>query len=205
VKRLQSLKLEGLKRPPILISVLGVIVLLAVWWLGWMSPEAGKLSTINQQEQSRTSQLQTEQSQLQADKQDSALVAHDTKALAVFAKAVPPAAEAGPLTTQLYNLSKSTGVTLQSLTDDSTTAPLAGASIGSIPIAISLKGTHRACLVFLADLYKLPRLITVSSVTPTPGSASGSTPPNVLGDYSSPYTMTLSATAYFYGTATPAG
>ena len=102
MKRLQSLRLESLKRPPILISLVAVIVLLAVWYLGWMSPEAAKLTTINQQEQSLTTRLQTLQLQLQSDKANSVLVKRDGRDLAIFAAAVPPVAEAGPLTTSLY-------------------------------------------------------------------------------------------------------
>ena len=198
MKHLQSLRLESLKRPPILISLLAVIVLLAVWYLGWMSPEAAKLTTINQQEQSLTAHLQTLQLQLQTDKSHSVLVKRDVRDLAIFAAAVPPVAEAGPLTTSLYNLSKWTGVSIQSLIDDTTAPPAKGAVIGSIPVSITLKGPHKDCLTFLADIYKLPRLITISAVSPISGATSVQGQSNVLANDNLPYTMSITGTAYFF-------
>ena len=69
--------------------------------------------------------------------------------------------------------------------------------IGSIPVSITLKGPHKDCLTFLADIYKLPRLITISAVTPISGASSVSQP-NVLANDSLPYTMSITATAYFF-------
>jgi Tfp pilus assembly protein PilO len=68
-----------------------------------------------------------------------------------------------------------------------------------VPISISLKGSHKNCLAFLSHLYKLPRLVTVSSVSPTPAGVSGTAQPNILANDNMPYTMTISATAYFIG------
>lgn len=204
MNRLTSLKLDGLKRPPILISIVAVIVLLAAWYLGWMTPEASKLTTINQQEQSLTSHLQTLQLQLRTDQDHSALVAHDAKDLQAFALAVPSTAEAGPLTTQLYDLSTATGVSLTSLIDDTTVPPVAGSVIGSIPLSISVKGPHQSCLRFLSDIYKMSRLITVDAVTPTPVSSPSGAQPNVLAYDNDPYTMNIGATAYFFTTLSPA-
>jgi Tfp pilus assembly protein PilO len=200
MKRLSSLKLEGLKRPPILISLVVVIVMLAVWYLGWMSPESAKLTTINRQEQTLTTHMQILQDQLLTDKAHAVLLKRDLKDLAIFSAAVPPAAEAGPLTTMLYNLSKTTGVSIQSLTDDTTASPLKGQTVSSIPITITLKGSHGACLTFLADVYKLPRLITIGAVVPA-SAASGQAQTDVLANDDLPYTMSLTATAYFFAKA----
>ncbi len=198
MKRLTSLRLEGLKRPPILISIVVVVLLLAVWYMGWMSPESAKLTTINRQEQTLTTRLQILQDQLLTDKAHSVLLKRDLKDLAVFSAAVPPAAEAGPLTTLLYNLSKATGVSIQSLTDDTTAPPVKGQMVSSIPITITLKGAHQSCLTFLADVYKLPRLITISGVVPASIAASGAAQTNVLARDTLPYTMSLTGTAYFF-------
>jgi Tfp pilus assembly protein PilO len=202
VNRLQSLKLEGLKRPPILISLVAVFVLLLVWWFGWMTPEKAKLSTVNGQQQTLTTQLQTLQLQLQTDQHDSAIVAHDAKYLALFAQAVPSSAVAAPLTTQLYNLSRLTHVTLPNLTDDSTSAPAPGATIGSVPISMTVKGSHEACLAFLSGIYKLPRLITISTIAPSEQSSGPIS--NILADPGAPFVMSISASAYFFTTTIPA-
>lgn len=197
--RLHSLNLDALKRPVILISLAAVVLLAAVWWFAWMTPEASKLSSVNAQIQSKTLQLNALRATLAASQHDAALLRQDGSYLRRFSAAVPPGPEAQVLTTQLFQLAARTvGAThLNQLTDDSTIPPATGQVLSRIPISISIDGPHNECLAFLNGLYKLSRLITVSAITPAPKASSSSGPDNVLAVNAQPYTMTISATAYY--------
>ena len=48
--KLDSINLSALKRPFVLVTVGGLILVAALWWLLWMTPEASKLTTIQAQQ-----------------------------------------------------------------------------------------------------------------------------------------------------------
>lgn len=199
MSRVSPLKLDALKRPAVLISALSLLIVLAAWWFGWMKPEGAKLASVNAQIQTKTTELHALEVTLAASQHDAAIVKLDGSYLQRFTKAVPPTPDAQVLTTEIFRLAKQTvgGQNLTALTDDTTVAPPAGQVLSEIPISIAIQGSHKECMTFLDGLYQLTRLITVSAVTPTPRASSGSSPQNVLVIGSAPYSMSISATAYF--------
>jgi len=206
VKRLQRLNLEAIKRPTFLISIGGVILLAALWWFLWMSPQGSKLATVHTQIAGLQQQLKTDQLQLAIVKQESKIVKQNAAYLARFSNAVPSTPDQQVLTTQIYNLATATGVQLTNFSDNTLTAP-AKAGLGTIPVQISIGGTHKQCLAFLDKLYDgttLPRLVTVATFTPTPAAATGTgagsagNPTSVLAHDTLPYSFTISAIAYYY-------
>jgi len=199
MSRLSSLKLDALRRPAVIISALSLVIVVAGWWFAWMKPEGAKLSTVNAQIQTKTTQLHELEATLAASEHDAAIVKLDGSYLQRFTQAVPPSPEPQVLTTEIFQLARRTvgAQNLKSLTDDTTVAPAAGQALSEIPMAITINGPHNECMAFLDGLYKLTRLITVSSVTPTPQSSTNGTPQNVLVIGKEPYTMSISATAYF--------
>ncbi len=196
MNRLQSINLDFVKRPVILISVAAVIVLAGVWWFAWMSPQGSKLSTVN----ANVAQLQQKYSQLQ---ETLRVVEHESKLeskyagyLATFSAAVPPTPDAPQLTTQLAALANETHVTLTSLSDDSV---LAATPVSEVPINITIKGSGSQCLNFLKGIYQMDRLITISAFTPTPSDSAGSgSSVNVLSPGNAGYTFALTGDAYYY-------
>jgi Tfp pilus assembly protein PilO len=199
MSRVSSINLDALKRPVVLASVAALVVVLAGWWFGWMKPETAKLASVNSQIQLKTAQLDALEATLLASQHDAALVAREGSYLKRFALAVPPSADPQVLTTEIFQLaSRTVGSThLDALTDDTTVPPPTGQVLSQVPITITIDGPHNKCMEFLDGLYKLTRLVTVSAVTPSPKATSAVAPVNVLAINSAPYTMNISATAYF--------
>jgi Tfp pilus assembly protein PilO len=196
--KLQSLNLNALKRPIVLITVAVVVLLAALWWLLWMSPEGNKLTTVNSQVGTLNSQLTTLNQTLAQDKALTAKVQVYAGYLGMFAAAVPPLPEAPQLTSQLANLANATDVKLTTLSDDTSTPGL-GTPLGEIPLSMNIQGSRQNCLAFLSGIYNsamMPRLITISAFTPSPLVA----PPggvNVLQPSGATWTATISGIAYF--------
>lgn len=200
--KLDSLNLNALKRPLVLITV-GVVILVAVlWWVLWMSPQGNKLSTENAEESNLTGQLQTLNATLQRDQAQAAKVQLYAGYLAMFASAVPPVPEAPQLTTELADLADATNVKLITLTDDTT---VTGTPVSTIPLTMQIQGPRQDCLAFLAGIYNpkmITRLITINSFTPTPLNA-GPGGANVLKPSDAVYTANISGNAYFDPTIDP--
>ncbi|MGH9293330.1 MAG: type 4a pilus biogenesis protein PilO [Acidimicrobiales bacterium] len=199
MKRLSDLNLDLLGRRAVLISVAAVVVILLVWWFAWMSPQGAKLTSVNAEATTKQQQLTSLEQVLQQSEHDAVLAKEEQKYLNKFTAAVPSLPEAGPLTTELFNLSKRTGVALGSLADDTTAAPATGSLLSTIPLSISITGPHDHCNAFLQGLYSLTRLVTVQTVSPSPQTGAGSSgaPLSVLTNDKTPYSMAISATAYF--------
>lgn len=175
-----------LKKPLVIGSVVGFLVLLIVWWFAWMQPESHKLDGIRQQEQQdqqRVASLRLQLAQLEA---EAKVVRASSPFLKYFAAAIPSNPEAPTLVVQLYHLATQMGVKLQSVTDNTVT-PAAGYS--TIPLEIAVSGPHDSVFNFVRGLYKLNRLVTVQSL-----GLSGSGDLNASG--SGLYSASISATAY---------
>lgn len=194
--KLDSINLDALKRPFVLITVGALILVAVLWWFLWMTPEASKLNTVDAQQTQLQSQLNTLNLTLQLDRKQAAKVKKYAGYLAMFAAAVPPIPEAPQLTTELATLANVTNVHLVSLSDD-TTVP--GTPLSTIPLTMSIRGPRQNCIAFLQGIYNdklIARLITVTAFTPTPVSA-GAGGANVLRASLAPYTASITGTAYY--------
>ena len=90
MNRLQGINFGLLKSKVVLIVTGLVIVLLIVWWFAWMTPEASKLTTVQQQvtaDSSTVTQLNLELYALKAEKK---LVLHELPYLKKVTTAIPP-------------------------------------------------------------------------------------------------------------------
>jgi len=195
--KLNSLKLDFVKRPRTLITVGGVLVLLLGWWFFWMTPQSAKLTTVQTQISTLQSQYQGLQLTLKADEAQSAKENLYAGYLKMFAQAVPAVPDAGGLTTELATLADSISPHLEilNITDDLT---VPGTPLGMVPLSLSIKGPRNDCFTFLADLYnqnKFPRLITVSDFTPT--AAAASTGANVLKASNESFNVSITGDAYY--------
>ena len=138
MNRLQSINLDIVKRPVVLISVAAVIVLAGVWWFAWMSPQGTKLSTINTNVQLLTTKDQQLLQTLKVVEHESTLESKYAGYLTTFSDAVPPTPDAPQLTTQLAALANATHVTLQSLSDDTM---LPATPVSEVPVSMTIKGS----------------------------------------------------------------
>lgn len=191
--KLQSINLNALKRPVVLITVGAVILVAILWWFLWMKPEGNKLSTAQSQQAQYQTTLSNLKDQLIVVQGQAAKAKLYASYLGMFAAAVPPIPEAPQLTTEIATLADTTNVKLTSLSDDTV---VAGTPLSTIPLSINVTGGRQACMAFLAGLYNsklMPRLITVSAITPTPKNPTG----DVLVPSNAPYTLAITATAYY--------
>jgi Tfp pilus assembly protein PilO len=200
--KLQSLKLDFVKRPRTLITIAGVLVLLLGWWFFWMTPQSAKLTTVDTQISTLQSKYQGLQITLKTDESQSAKESLYAGYLKMFAQAVPEVPDAGGLTTDLAALadSISPNLSILSITDDTT---VAGTPLGMVPLTLSIKGPRNDCFTFLDDLYnqsKFPRLITVSAFTPTASSGVSA----ILKNGTEPYNLSLTGDAYYDANIDPA-
>lgn len=202
MNRLQSINLEGLKRPTVLISIAAVLVLAGVWWFAWMSPQGSKLTTINANVAQLSAKNQQLQLTLRTVEHESKLESKYAGYLSMFSDAVPPTPDAPQLTTELAALANSTHVTLQSLSDNTTVPAL---PVSDVPVSMTIKGTGTQCLAFLKGLYQMSRLITIADFTPSPAADTGKSGAavNVLNPGALQYTFALTGTAYYYAQIDP--
>lgn len=198
MNKIRSLNLEVLKRPRVLGAVGVVLVLLIAWYFAWWSPESSKLASVQQQQTRQTQQISVLNAHLQEIIREDAIVAKYQNFLAFFGSQVPVQPEQGQLVYMLGRLEKSDNVDISSINASTTAAPTTGSTLSTIPITMSVSGPHNNVVKFLADLYSLPRLITIQSVSPSPTAAPSGTY-NVLGRDKVPFQLSLTGTAYFSG------
>ena len=193
MNRLQGVNIGLLKSKVVLIVTAIVIVLLLIWWFAWMTPEANKLSTVQQQiaqDNTTVTSLSMELIQLKA---EAKLVRHELPYLKMVTAAIPPTEDPPGIVASLNTLANKTGCDLLSVTPANFPSPSGTAGLSVISVAFSVTGSHKNIVAFLKNFYLMTRLMTISNVSLAPGG----TTPNILdvGD-NQPYSMSVSATAY---------
>jgi len=193
MSRMPSPNLDILKSKVVLIVTGCVILLLIVWWFAWMTPEASKLTTVQQQvttDSAQVTQLNRELGSLKAEKK---LVLKELPYLKKVTTAIPPTEDPPGIVDSLNTLADKTGCDLLSVTPADTPSASGVTGLSEISVSFSISGTHKNVFAFLSKFYKMTRLMTISSVGLAPTGAN----PNILavGD-GQQYDLTVSATAY---------
>lgn len=198
MSRLDTLNLDVLKRPRVLIAFGVVLVVLLAWYFAWWSPENSKLTAVKTQETSLANQVSSLNAQLVQYREDAKIVSRYRNFLTNFSQAIPVQPDAPQLTTALSALEKTTNVNIATLDDATTVAPAPGSTLGTIPLTMTVAGSHAAVLEFVTDLYKMKRLITVQAANP---SATSTANPkyNIFTHDTIPFSVAIDATAYFSG------
>ncbi len=188
--------LDLLKRRPVYITILLVVVLAIVWYLAWWSPEGGKLKNVNSDiatKQQTVSQLQVEIAGLRSETANNAA---DTAYESTFSNALPPGPEFDTLTESLYQLSRRTGTQVTSLTANTmvATTPAPAVPYSEIPISMTVTGPRQGVLDFIAGIYNpqyIPRLMTISTL-----SLSDSSAVNIVKPSKVEFSASITAQAY---------
>jgi len=116
MNRLQGVNIGLLKSKVVLIVTGIIIVLLLIWWFAWMTPEANKLSTVQQQiaqDNTTVTSLSMELIQLKA---EAKLVRHELPYLKMVTAAIPPTEDPPGIVDSLNTLANKTGCDLLSVT-----------------------------------------------------------------------------------------
>jgi Tfp pilus assembly protein PilO len=193
MNRLQDINFDLLKSKVVLIVTGIVIVLLVVWWFAWMTPEANKLSTVQQQiaqDNVTVTSLSMELVQLKAEQK---LVLKELPYLKKVTAAIPPTEDPPGIVDSLNTLANKTGCDLLSVTPANFPSPSGVTGLSIVSVNFSVSGVHKNIFAFLKDFYSMTRLMTINNLSLSPGG----TTPNILdtGD-GQPYSMTVQASAY---------
>jgi Tfp pilus assembly protein PilO len=193
MNRLQGVSFGLLKSKVVLIVTGVVIVLLFVWWFAWMTPEANKLTAVQQQVTADNSMVTQLNMELIALKAEQKLVLRELPYLKKVTTAIPPTEDPPGIVDSLNTLANKTGCDLLSVTPANLPSPSGVAGLSDITVTFSITGSHKQVFAFLRGFYAMTRLMTIGSVELSPGGTS----PNIMavGD-GQPYSMTVSATAY---------
>ena len=193
MNRLQGVNFGLLKSKVVLIVTGLVIVLLIVWWFAWMTPEANKLTTVQQQVTADNSMVTQLNMELIALKAEQKLVLRELPYLKKVTAAIPPTEDPPGIVDSLDTLANKTRCDLLSVTPANFPSPSGVTGLSVITVTFSITGAHKNVFAFLKGFYTMTRLMTINNVSLAPGG----TNPNIMavGD-GQPYSMTANATAY---------
>jgi Tfp pilus assembly protein PilO len=193
-----ALSADVLKRPRVLVAIAAAVVVLIAWYFAWWSPESGKLSSVRGQEAKAKLQTQQLNAKLLEILREDRFVAKYHNFLSFFSSQVPVQPEQGQLVYQLGRLQDRDHVDITTLSASATAAPVSGVSLSTIPVSLTVTGSHDNVIRFLNGLYSMSRLLTIQSIAPSATSAPSNTY-NVLGHDGVPFSLAITGTAYFSG------
>jgi Tfp pilus assembly protein PilO len=193
MNRLQGINFGLLKSKVVLIVTGVVILVLLIWWFAWMTPEASKLTTVQQQVTADNSTVTQLNMELIALKAEQRLVLHELPYLKKVTTAIPPTEDPPGIVDSLNTLANKTGCDLLSVTPANFPTPSGVGGLSVINVTFSVTGTHKNVFAFLKGFYSMTRLMTISTVSLAPGG----TAPNIMAaNDGQPYSMSVTATAY---------
>src|ERR1019366_8240736 len=143
MNRLQGISFGLLKSKVVLIVTGIVIVLLFVWWFAWMTPEANKLTTVQQQVTADNSMVTQLNMELIALKAEQKLVLRELPYLKKVTAAIPPTEDPPGIVDSLNTLANKTGCDLLSVTPANFPSPSGTAGLSVISVSFSISGTHK--------------------------------------------------------------
>jgi Tfp pilus assembly protein PilO len=158
-----------------------------------MTPEASKLTTVQQQVTADNSTVTQLNMELIALKAEQRLVLHELPYLKKVTTAIPPTEDPPGIVDSLNTLANTTGCDLLSVTPANFPTPSGVGGLSVINVTFSVTGTHKNVFAFLKGFYSMTRLMTISTVSLAPGG----TAPNIMAaNDGQPYSMSVTATAY---------
>lgn len=144
-----------------------LVAALAAWLLVFFLPETHKLHNLDAQRTTLQSTVTADRARLQRLKDEAA---HVNQIRAMYDRLEGYVPSTGELYTYIHTISaaaKAAGVTITSLSPGGLVA--AGTAYSALPIGASIKGTYDHVLAFLKDLYSLPRLTDINSLSVSGG------------------------------------
>jgi len=155
-------RLAGLKNRTMLLIIGGTVLALLIWYVAYFSPSGKQLRAVGTQTQT----AQTEQAQLNTELIRLRSYSKETGTLAQLSDrltaALPPTTDIYDYITALSNAGAAAAVKVLSI--DPGTAVAVG-TVSVITVSVTASGTYDQTLAFIKQLYALPRLTVISSVT----------------------------------------
>ncbi len=175
-----------------LFTGVGALILALIVYMAWISPEAGKVSSLKAQEtqlQSQQLHLQTELTTLKGEK---AHLAANCQELTTDLTEVPGTPTVDDFFHQITALAVAAGDP-NTPSISVTEAPGGAGTTKMVAVTLTLSGTYGQMTSFLQGLTSFPRLFTVGSINVAGGPVAGqSVSPATAG-----YTLQLSGDIYY--------
>lgn len=158
----------------------GVLVIVVVaWYLIGFRPESHRLASIKSQTASMQQSIPGLQAHLTSLQHEKALLSKRKALLAQYRKAIPTKADPADLIDQVRDLAKDSKVTLKSLSPQPPSSSASGSStsasgatgVSTLQASVQVEGTYNEVISFVDGLYKLPRLVEVTSIQMSGGAA----------------------------------
>lgn len=167
MKAITSL-VEVVKKPLALVSIAVLLVVILVWFFVLFMPQSHKLSTLESQRTALQQNVLQDQIRLQTLRKESHHVGQ-IQAIDAKLKGYVPTTEGLYTYIQTISLAgNKAGITITSL-QPGALVPASGTAYSAIPIAAQVKGTYDDLVEFLNDIYNLPRLTDINSISITGG------------------------------------
>ncbi len=154
------------------VAVAAMVMAVVVWYVAAFRPQSHRLAA----EQAKVTQLEQSVPGLEAHladlKRRSKLLPERRVLLARLSRAIPKKVDLAALIDQMDHLAKRSHVRLASLSPESPST-VSGIPVTVVQAQASLQGSYGDVKAFLDGLYKLPRLIVVTSVQLSGSSGAG--------------------------------
>lgn len=160
--------LEVAKKPAVLLSAAGLLVVLLVWLFVFFVPQSHKLSSLQSEKASLQETVIHDNAKLLRVRRESHHVGQIQAIDSQLQGYVPATEDLYTFIQRLSTAGKSAGVTISSI-QPSTLVPVTGTSYSAIPVISQVKGTYNQLVAFIHAIYGLPRLTDINSLTITGG------------------------------------
>ncbi len=201
-----------MKRTSIIGLITGAVIVAGVvaWLFAFFLPEGSHLGTLRQRQSNLDAQKVPLEMQLTSLRR---LAAWENSAAglnlySMLQQAVPSQPDEAQFLTQMSSLANKTGVTLTSITPSAAVAQpvISGSTTGvppylTIPVSLSLTGTYPNVYLFLEDLYSLPRIMVINSLSLSSSSSGSSVIASSAGKPVGTASITASISADMFTTA----
>jgi Tfp pilus assembly protein PilO len=161
--------LDVLKTTPVVITIVIAVVVVIVWLLAFLLPEGSKISTLNTQAASLQAKVTAGNAEVAHLRKEALHKKTLVARLSTLQTYVPTKPEIYTYLKTITLTAKASKVTLVSISPSAELPPSTGQKFAAIPVSVSVKGTYDDILAFTANLYALPRLTDITTMSITGG------------------------------------
>lgn len=180
-----------------IIATVGTLIIVAIVFLAWISPEGSKLASLHTKETQLQVQQQTLQVEIATLKREKANLGTTCASLTQDVSQIPGTPEVDSFLQQVTALAVSSGDPNTPSISVGEASSSAQGSSGVTPVTVdfTLAGNYSQMSSFLQGLYSFPRLFTISSITIAGGPVSNG---GAIPAASTPnYNLSLTGNIYY--------
>ena len=160
----------ALKRPPVIIAISAVLLVLVIWLLAFFLPQGHKLSTLDAKQQTLQQLVDAGNAKVAHLKHTFQHVGQFEAKQTKFETYVPSTPDlfktTANYTSSLSATVAASGMTLTSVSPSTsrTSSSSSASSLTSIPVVLTVTGTYDNLLTLITNIYSMPRLTLINGV-----------------------------------------